>query len=228
MPFIVSQCADGCNSSSPCCPLSTQACNANSQFLMSPVSNAGEMKFSQCSLGNICKLHCLRAFRCYLNCVVVGSLMQDNAQGKTNTSCLLNPDPSRQTISLQMCGNGIVEAGEDCDPGKDSSSICCNSTTCKFTSGSVCDPLSSQCCTSKCTFAPPTQVCRPSKDSQCDAAEMCTGNSSACPSDVTAPNGKSVSFHRCLHSRVTQVKAVGRTVWLVHLANAQVSASNVR
>jgi hypothetical protein len=23
-----------------------------------------------------------------------------------------------RSISLQMCGNGIVEAGEDCDPGK--------------------------------------------------------------------------------------------------------------
>ena len=136
-------------------------------------------------------------------------MMQDNAQGKTNTSCLLDPDPSRQTISLQMCGNGIVEAGEDCDPGKDSISTCCDSTTCKFTSGSVCDPLSSQCCGSKCTFAPSTQVCRPSKDSQCDVAEMCTGNSSACPADVTAPNGESVPFHCRLLSPIAAGKSCG-------------------
>jgi Disintegrin len=168
------------------------------------------MKFSQCSLGNICEFfRSSKVFHHRLNCVAAGSLMQDNAQGKTNTSCLLDPDPSRQTISLQMCGNGIVEAGEDCDPGKDTISTCCDSTTCKFTSGSVCDPLSSQCCGSKCTFAPSTQVCRPSKDSQCDVAEMCTGNSSACPADVTAPNGESMSCLCCILSLVAAGKSCG-------------------
>jgi hypothetical protein len=125
----------------------------------------------------------------------VGSLMQNNVQGKTNTSCLLDPDPNRQTISLQMCGNGITEEGEDCDPGKGVNSTCCDTNTCKFTAGSVCDPLSSQCCTPHCTFAPSTQVCRPSKDSQCDTPETCTGNSSSCPADVVAPNGELMRYH---------------------------------
>jgi Disintegrin len=111
------------------------------------------------------------------------------AGSKTNTTCLLDPDPSRQTISLQMCGNGIVEKGEDCDPGKGVVSACCDSTTCKFKGNALCDPQSSPCCTGQCSFAPVTQVCRPSRDSKCDTAEMCTGNSSSCPADVTAPNG---------------------------------------
>jgi hypothetical protein len=120
--------------------------------------------------------------------------MLDTAQGQTNTSCLSDPDPTRQVISLQMCGNGIVEAGEDCDPGKGVNSSCCDVTTCKFRTGAVCDPESSLCCTSQCTFAPSTQTCRPSKDTQCDIAETCTGNSSACPADVTAPNGEHADF----------------------------------
>ncbi|KIL71088.1 hypothetical protein M378DRAFT_183602 [Amanita muscaria Koide BX008] len=164
-------CASGCTNSDQCCSLSTSTCDANSRFIMSPVSQSTEMTFSSCTLGNICSL------------MISGSQL--------NASCLVDPSPNKQIISLQMCGNGIVEQGEDCDPGQDTSSNCCDSTTCKFKSGAVCDPGSSPCCTSQCSFAPPTQVCRPSKDANCDSAETCTGNSSACPADQTAPNGKS-------------------------------------
>jgi len=108
-----------------------------------------------------------------------------------NTSCLSNPDPNRQTITLHMCGNGIVESGEECDPGKGSNSTCCDPNTCKFLGNAVCDPSNSPCCSAQCQFAPATQVCRPAKDPNCDTAEMCTGNSSACPADAFAPNGKS-------------------------------------
>ena len=111
--------------------------------------------------------------------------------GRVNTTCLLDPDQARKTISLQMCGNGIVEAGEDCDPGTGVVSNCCNSQTCKFTNGAVCDPTSSSCCTQSCTFAPASLACRPSRDPKCDVAEYCTGNSSTCPPDITSPNGKS-------------------------------------
>lgn len=119
-----------------------------------------------------------------------GSLMAGTSGGRTNTTCLADPGSGVKTISLQMCGNGIVEDGEDCDPGKGSTSSCCDVNTCKFKSGAVCDPASSPCCTDSCSFAPTTQVCRPAKDAQCDQAEMCTGNSSACPTDVFSPNGK--------------------------------------
>ena len=110
--------------------------------------------------------------------------------GQTNTSCILDPDPNRQVISMQMCGNGIVEAGEECDPGLGSNSTCCDPRTCKFTTGAVCDPSGSTCCTSDCRLAPATQLCRKSRDGRCDVAEFCTGNSSTCPTDITTPNGE--------------------------------------
>ncbi len=119
-----------------------------------------------------------------------GSLMLGNSGGKTNISCLADPSSAHQTISLQMCGNGIVEEGEECDPGQGVTSACCDPTTCKLRSGASCDPQSSSCCTAQCGFAPTTTVCRPSKDNACDTAEFCTGNSSSCPSDAFAPNGK--------------------------------------
>ncbi|KAJ7071593.1 zinc metalloprotease, partial [Mycena amicta] len=168
---IVSLCAAGCNSTSACCPLTPSSCDANAKFLMSPVAEKGETTFSPCSLGNIC------------------SLM--TGVQRTNTSCLQDPSSRVETISLQMCGNGIVEAGEQCDPGEGVVSPCCDSTTCKFKNGAVCDPDSSPCCTATCSFAPTTQVCRPSIDSKCDMAEKCTGTSSSCPADITAPNGQS-------------------------------------
>ena len=49
------QCTSGCNTTSPCCPLTATTCDANAQFIMSPVSRTGEKVFSQCSLGNICE-----------------------------------------------------------------------------------------------------------------------------------------------------------------------------
>ncbi len=82
-----------------------------------------------------------------------------------------------------MCGNGVVEDGEDCDPGTGVDSNCCDSSTCRFKNGAVCDPDSSACCTGQCTFAPSTQVCKASTDSRCDTAETC-------PSDVVSPNGQ--------------------------------------
>ncbi|KAH8101428.1 Metallo-peptidase family M12-domain-containing protein [Cristinia sonorae] len=170
----IHDCADGCESNSgQCCPLSAGSCSANSQFIMSPVAQTSEMKFSPCTLGNIC------------------SLMTGNSGGKTNTGCLIDASNARKTISLQMCGNGIVEEGEECDPGSGAESSCCDATTCKLRAGAVCDPQSSPCCTEQCGFAPTTQVCRPSKDNSCDTAEMCTGNSSSCPTDIFSPNGQS-------------------------------------
>ncbi|KAH9982188.1 Metallo-peptidase family M12-domain-containing protein [Lactifluus volemus] len=169
----IHDCTDGCNSTSSCCPLSTTSCSAGTSFLMCPVTASGEMKFSPCSTGNIC------------------SLMQRSAQGALDTTCLANPSPARQTIALQMCGNGILESGEECDPGLGVNSTCCDSSTCKFTNNAVCDPNNSPCCTAQCQFAPATQVCRPAVDPTCDVAGICTGNSSACPAHSFAPNGKS-------------------------------------
>ena len=197
------QCADGCScsngcetDSTNCCPLSTSTCDADSKYIMSPVAETGEMNFSPCSIGNICTSYVPPPLSAFSHSLP-GSLMAGTSGGKTNTSCLIDPNgptsltTSKPLITLQMCGNGIVEEGEDCDPGLNSNSTCCDASTCKFVGSAVCDPDSSQCCTDQCTFAPSTQVCRPSQDAQCDTAETCTGASAACPADVFAPNGQS-------------------------------------
>ena len=91
--------------------------------------------------------------------------------------------------SLQQCGNGILEPGEECDPGQGATSDCCDASTCKLRAGAVCDPATNTCCSSSCTYAPSGQVCRPAVTETCDIAETCTGTSADCPADETKPDG---------------------------------------
>ncbi|TRM62928.1 Metallo-peptidase family M12B Reprolysin-like-domain-containing protein [Schizophyllum amplum] len=171
----IHDCADGCTvPSTSCCPLSANTCDADAQFIMSPVAQSSEKNFSPCSIGNIC------------------AVMQGVDGSQTNTSCLIDAAAATQPlVSLQMCGNGIVEDGEDCDPGSGIDSTCCNAATCKFTQGSVCDPTNDACCTDTCAFRGKGEVCRAARDAMCDVEEVCSGNSGACPDDKIVPNGQS-------------------------------------
>lgn len=68
------------------------------------------------------------------------------------------------------CGNGALDAGEDCDTGA--------------TNG-----LPSICCSGSCAFDGPSKACRPAAG-ECDAAETCTGASVTCPVvDAVRPAG---------------------------------------
>ncbi|OAV91485.1 hypothetical protein PTTG_05086 [Puccinia triticina 1-1 BBBD Race 1] len=163
----IHDCSSGCNPSDVCCPQSRTSCNSNGNFIMSPISTKNTINFSPCSIGNICTtLH-----------------------STVNSTCLVSPG-QRTVISLQQCGNGIVEPGEECDPGQNASSRCCDPETCKFRRGAVCEPANGPCCQSDCQFASPQQVCRPSVNGECDEEERCPGNAAQCPTDTFVRNGK--------------------------------------
>jgi hypothetical protein len=93
-----------------------------------------------------------------------------------------------------VCGNGIVEPGEQCDGGP-----CCT-PTCQFaSSGTVCRPAAGECdveetCTGSSAACPADQfksagtVCRPAAG-DCDVAETCTGTGPTCPADQFKPDG---------------------------------------
>jgi len=145
---------------------------------MNPATAKGLTQFSACSVGNVC--------------TAIG-------RNSVNTTCLA-PNKGVVTITGQQCGNGIVEAGEDCDCGGVAScgnNPCCDATTCKFKTGAVCDDSNEDCCKS-CKFSTNGTVCRASTGF-CDPAETCTGTSPICPADnPTALNG-----HACTNPNST-------------------------
>ena len=99
----------------------------------------------------------------------------------------------------ELCGNGVREAGEDCDCyGNDCSNGIdpgCNGATCQFTSSSiVCSKLHDKCCDSAQTGpAAAGTMCRASVEGSfnipCDVAETCDGSSVSCPADAALGNG---------------------------------------
>ncbi|KAJ5567312.1 hypothetical protein N7535_006618 [Penicillium sp. DV-2018c] len=165
-----SGCKDNLAASSQCCPLSASTCDANAEYIMNPYAKNTLTKFSQCTIGNICS--------------AIG-------RNSIQSSCL-SDNKGVVTITGSQCGNGIVEAGEDCDCGGEegcADNACCDAKTCKFKDTAVCDDANDSCC-NKCQFAPADTVCRASTG-PCDIEETCSGNSSSCPSNKYKDDGTS-------------------------------------
>jgi len=70
-------------------------------------------------------------------------------------------------VAIPGCGDGILQAGEDCDPGP---------------AGTA------ECCDAQCHLRPAGTECRAAID-PCDAAELCDGQRPSCPPDVRLPDG---------------------------------------
>ncbi|XP_062328062.1 disintegrin and metalloproteinase domain-containing protein 10 [Osmerus eperlanus] len=93
-----------------------------------------------------------------------------------------------------ICGNGLVEAGEQCDCGysdqcKDQ---CCYNANeadgkkCKLKPGQICSPSQGPCCTPECTFKGTNDKCR--DDSECAHQGMCNGATAQCPTSEPKAN----------------------------------------
>ena len=80
-----------------------------------------------------------------------------------------------------VCGDGIVDIGEQCDPGIFVDDACCTSD-CLLEAGCGC-ANSDACCTDGALTAPGV-VCRPAQHDECDEEEVCTGKMSDCPVDL--------------------------------------------
>ena len=62
------------------------------------------------------------------------------------------------TAADAVCGNGVVEVGEECDSGVSGGNACCTAA-CKFTAGSRCSETAGECCVN-CQPKPTTATCR--------------------------------------------------------------------
>ncbi|XP_064896864.1 disintegrin and metalloproteinase domain-containing protein 2 isoform X1 [Columba livia] len=87
-----------------------------------------------------------------------------------------------------VCGNGVVERGEQCDCGRNRACLkdnCCT-RRCRFQPGVQC---SSGLCCDKCQLKRQNAPCRPPADAQCDLPELCDGSSASCPPDLYVQDG---------------------------------------
>ncbi|KAG8551445.1 hypothetical protein GDO81_004111 [Engystomops pustulosus] len=102
-------------------------------------------------------------------------------------TCLQNPPDPNQVLSTPVCGNNVVERGEECDCGsaQECKNPCCNAATCRLTSGSQC--AQGLCC-DNCKFKVAGTPCRGKADT-CDLPEYCNGSYALCPVDVYIMNG---------------------------------------
>uniref|UniRef100_U3JVL9 ADAM metallopeptidase domain 32 n=1 Tax=Ficedula albicollis TaxID=59894 RepID=U3JVL9_FICAL len=93
--------------------------------------------------------------------------------------------PSRQ--SGAVCGNRVVEAGEQCDCGTECLQDRCCTDRCRLKPKARC--ASGLCC-KNCQFRRRNSLCRPAADSTCDLPEVCSGSSASCPPDVYLQDGQ--------------------------------------
>ncbi|KAI1305197.1 Disintegrin and metalloproteinase domain-containing protein 28 [Halotydeus destructor] len=94
--------------------------------------------------------------------------------------CFDSP-PIRQSV-VAICGNGLIENGEQCDcpyMGNECRRHCCDMKKCRLIGNSTC---SSGSCCNNCQLKPSGAICRQS-DNYCDVTEHCDGESEHCPVD---------------------------------------------
>ncbi|KAI6243920.1 hypothetical protein M3Y99_00059200 [Aphelenchoides fujianensis] len=78
-----------------------------------------------------------------------------------------------------LCGNGILEPGEQCDPGGQLAhgrptdhDRCCTSN-CRLRAGAKCSPKHSECCSASCSYLPQTTMCQARSSQTCKSETFC-------------------------------------------------------
>uniref|UniRef100_A0A914I4A3 Uncharacterized protein n=1 Tax=Globodera rostochiensis TaxID=31243 RepID=A0A914I4A3_GLORO len=87
-----------------------------------------------------------------------------------------------------LCGNGILEAGEQCDCGAQIGGTgpagegdrCCTAD-CRLKPSALCSPRHSECCTNNCTFMERGRLCQGRSEEMCKDESRCSGISDKCP-----------------------------------------------
>ncbi|KAI9190375.1 hypothetical protein H9P43_001809 [Blastocladiella emersonii ATCC 22665] len=158
-----------------CCPCSTGGtttgnCDCGGQYIMNPTDNSRTDAFSPCSVSSVC-----------------GTLQRALRSPLGGTQCLQEPG-AQTTLQGKVCGNGILEEGEQCDCGTKCDSDACCTKDCKFKAPAVCSDTNNPGCCAGCQFKPAGTVCRDSQDF-CDVPETCSGTSAVCPTDAFREDG---------------------------------------
>uniref|UniRef100_A0A182IXJ7 Uncharacterized protein n=1 Tax=Anopheles atroparvus TaxID=41427 RepID=A0A182IXJ7_ANOAO len=112
-----------------------------------------------------------------------------NAKARSAKGCFTEPQEA-------ICGNGVVETGEECDCGweEDCKDSCCypmsrhprfDQKPCTLTPKAQCSPSQGPCCTLECTLKLGDK-CR--DDNGCRDPAYCDGLQPICPPSINKPN----------------------------------------
>ncbi|XP_077562411.1 disintegrin and metalloproteinase domain-containing protein 10-like [Haemaphysalis longicornis] len=166
----------GHNFGSPHDPKDDNMCTPggeNGNYIMFAHATSGDKRnnnrFSPCSLKSI-------------NAVL-------NSKARNTKGCFSEPQDS-------ICGNEVVEAGEECDCGWEDDCLepCCfpmrsnpprDEPPCRLRPNVVCSPSQGPCCTQDCVLKIGDK-CR--DDNGCRSASYCDGEGPQCPSSTSKPN----------------------------------------
>uniref|UniRef100_A0A8C7EUG6 ADAM metallopeptidase domain 15 n=1 Tax=Neovison vison TaxID=452646 RepID=A0A8C7EUG6_NEOVI len=128
-------------------------------------------------------------------------------------SCLLERLPGLPSLAT-VCGNKLVEPGEQCDCGfpDDCSDPCCDHFTCQLRPGAQC--ASDGLCCHNCQLRPAGWQCRPTRG-DCDLPEFCAGDSAQCPPDASLGDGEPCAAGEavCVQGRCTSYAQQCQALW---------------
>ncbi|XP_056012005.1 ADAM 17-like protease [Ostrea edulis] len=86
-----------------------------------------------------------------------------------------------ESNTLTVCGNGRIEANEECDAGFNGDRCC--TPDCQLQNGALCSPMNHECCNDKCRTADNNTVCHALPDNlvTCKGVSKCNGVDLTCP-----------------------------------------------
>ncbi|NXC21104.1 ADA23 protein, partial [Corythaeola cristata] len=126
-------------------------------------------------------------------------------------ACLFNR-PTK-LFETTECGNGYVEAGEECDCGFRMASRECYADCCKkcsLSNGAHCSD--GPCCNTSCLVS---YDCRYAVN-ECDIAEFCTGDSGQCPPNLRKQDGYACDSNQNCCNKLCKFSRLSCCQWKVH------------
>lgn len=147
-------------------PESVEGCIKIPQALMSPYISGSSVIWDDCSVNWFRMQQEGFPFKC------------------SGGACTYTPSPTQcyESTMKNLCGNDIIEEGEECD----SDSKCCKD--CKLVRD--CDPTRDPCCNQYCTYMRKGRVCHRRDHVFCDSKSRCTGTSAKCPLSKAVHEGE--------------------------------------
>ncbi|KAM4709405.1 disintegrin and metalloproteinase domain-containing protein 10-like [Discoglossus pictus] len=146
--------------------------NSKGNYLMFPYATDGNQynndKFSPCSVNAIEKILRIKKDQCFVE------------------------------SGHPICGNQIVDVGEECDVGFDNNNPCCYSASaakqlqCTLKPGKQCSPSQGLCCGQDCYYKTEGESCQP--EGECTYENHCTGASAKCPKPLAKSNDTLCNF----------------------------------